>query len=1030
MSKLSYYEYSSKKNIEKFQSGISQTTSLITLTPTEDRYFMFDATTNSITGYNMALEPPMDIVIPSKIGGIDVNILDRNVFINNSNIKSINFQLNTNITNIYYSTFSMCTNLTSIILPNSLTTIEPFAFSYCSSLTSITLPPNLNMMDSNPFIGCSNLKEFINNSPNYSVQDGVLFNANKTTLIAYLAGKINNIYSIPIGVTKIVDNAFAESHNITSIILPDGLTDIGVNVFGGCYNLININLPTGIQKIDIYTFTTCSSLTSIIIPNSVTSIHNTAFENCRSLSSITFEGSCPTINNTINYIGNPVNVYYYNYYTCYNDTTFRNKIPNSNWIGLSPSTSPLPQTSSSTQLPQTSSSNPIFLTDNYKIYNNVILVTYIMFNKLIYNIYNKTNILSLLQNYNIDINFIIEELAKSNINIPTITTSSITSNNNERNSIKKIIYYLNIYEPLIRIFLFICPDFFDIYEYKSLLIYLYGVNIANIFNYLKNKCNHIRLNLLLDDSTFNVDKKLFAIFTLDNNINKTELNVRNSFAPIKNQINDIILDNQEIKIDIVKLLQRNKLEPIENNITDFKSDILNIIFNITAGQLSLFDYNEEKYNRIRLDTIVKIGELHTKMYPSINILITNQNNFVTIKTNLLSKLSELRLFLVNLGFDKSDNTTNPEELAEIKATFYNIIDALLRTYNFNPIIDKLKNEQNVDTDNMYAKFFYSIFRVYLTYTTNLNFMNALTNMQQKIKNFKFIDQFISLLNIISNSTELDYLILVLFQAYSIIDKIGFGKLDIAQEDWNVPNFNLKININIEKLFCLLSLRIFNNSSNDDATLLYNNMINNTNNIESLEYILEPVICNNNCDNSRIINNNEIESYTLPYIRDILRSSITFNINDPELEAPINTGCNTYSIKFTDNDIANAYNKYYDLNYICGGEIYVNKDPLVIKLVQQKYINGVVIKHISYNNCLAKFKLEYSNDGNNWTSIKTPSNDDIFYGNSLSNSINRNNFICFNRVNAKYIKLIPIEIKDIEYDNRVQLKVTLLVDTTA
>jgi hypothetical protein len=69
------------------------------------------------------------------------------------------------------------------------------------------------------------------------------------------------------------------------------------------------------------------------------------------------------------------------------------------------------------------------------------------------------------------------------------------------------------------------------------------------------------------------------------------------------------------------------------------------------------------------------------------------------------------------------------------------------------------------------------------------------------------------------------------------------------------------------------------------------------------------------------------------------------------------------------------------------------------------------------------------NGNDWVQIKNLSNDDIFNGKSLSTSINRNNFICFNSVTTKYIKLIPIEIKDIEYNNRTQLKVTLLVETS-
>ena len=112
--------------------------------------------------------------------------------------------------------FSGCSSLTSVTIGNSVTSIGMYAFSGCSSLTSINVDAN---------------------NSNYSSTDGVLFNKDKTTLIAYPRGE-QGAYTIPNSVTSIGEYAFYECSSLTFITIPNSVTSIGGSAFYGCTGLI------------------------------------------------------------------------------------------------------------------------------------------------------------------------------------------------------------------------------------------------------------------------------------------------------------------------------------------------------------------------------------------------------------------------------------------------------------------------------------------------------------------------------------------------------------------------------------------------------------------------------------------------------------------------------------------------------------------------------------------------------------------------------------------------------------------------
>ena len=101
-----------------------------------------------------------------------------------------------------------------------------------------------------------------NESKAFIYEDHVLFNKDKTTLIAYIAEETN--YTIPNSVTTIGDSAFAFCDSLTSINIPNSVTTIGDSAFVWCDSLTNINIPNSVTTIEDGAFYGCTSLPSHI----------------------------------------------------------------------------------------------------------------------------------------------------------------------------------------------------------------------------------------------------------------------------------------------------------------------------------------------------------------------------------------------------------------------------------------------------------------------------------------------------------------------------------------------------------------------------------------------------------------------------------------------------------------------------------------------------------------------------------------------------------------------------------------------
>jgi hypothetical protein len=190
-------------------------------------------------------------------------------------------------TSIGERAFNGCRRLTDMALGDSVTRISREAFTGCTNLTDIRIPASVSFLGSELFRNCTRLSTITveAGNPFYSSVDGVLFNANQTTVIEYPPGK-GETYTIPTGVTRIGEYAFA-----------------------GRTGLASVTIPSTVTHIDDEAFRNCTSLTSVTIPGSVTRLGEEAFENCTSLTAVYFLGNAPSLDDAF-YGANNVTVYY------------------------------------------------------------------------------------------------------------------------------------------------------------------------------------------------------------------------------------------------------------------------------------------------------------------------------------------------------------------------------------------------------------------------------------------------------------------------------------------------------------------------------------------------------------------------------------------------------------------------------------------------------------------------------------------------------------------------------------------------
>lgn len=224
-------------------------------------------------------------------------------------VKLISISIPDLVNTINQGMFRDCIRLSSISLPESLLKIRSYAFAGCSNLASISIPESVTSIDTGAFENCSGLSGISIPGLVNSIGNGAFSGCNNITSISLPEGLTsigaNTFYncssltfiSIPESVASIGEYAFYNCSSLTSISIPLDVYKIGKYTFYGCSNLTRISIPDSVISIGLAAFCGCSNLTSITIPDSVISIDGSAFENCSSLINITLPESVSSIGN-------------------------------------------------------------------------------------------------------------------------------------------------------------------------------------------------------------------------------------------------------------------------------------------------------------------------------------------------------------------------------------------------------------------------------------------------------------------------------------------------------------------------------------------------------------------------------------------------------------------------------------------------------------------------------------------------------------------------------------------------------------
>ena len=194
------------------------------------------------------------------------------------------------VTSIGDNAFYYCSKLTSVTISNSVTSIGEYAFYYCDSLTSITIPNSVTSIEKYAFNNCSSLTSII--IPN-----------SVTSLGNYAFCGCSYLTSVTINSDAIMNKSYSDDYNMLSIFgsqvteyaIGNDVKGIGNYAFYNCSSLTSVTISNSVTSIKGSAFSECSSMTSVTIPNSVDSIGNDAFKGCNKLVDIYCYATTPPV---------------------------------------------------------------------------------------------------------------------------------------------------------------------------------------------------------------------------------------------------------------------------------------------------------------------------------------------------------------------------------------------------------------------------------------------------------------------------------------------------------------------------------------------------------------------------------------------------------------------------------------------------------------------------------------------------------------------------------------------------------------
>lgn len=216
-----------------------------------------------ITGY---YGTDKDIVIPEKIKGKTVVAIGESAF-SSPYITSV--EIPDTVTTIRTKAFFQCSELKTVRMSESIESIGDSAFFLCPKLESILLPPSLKNLEGGAFYGCENLEFEIPEGSAFEYVDGVLYSDNKSCVYMVSENVDLNTFEFPNTVRSFSPYSLACHNELINFTIPSGVTDIPESMLLSCENLETIIIPDTVKTIGEMAFFGCMKLKSITVPASV-----------------------------------------------------------------------------------------------------------------------------------------------------------------------------------------------------------------------------------------------------------------------------------------------------------------------------------------------------------------------------------------------------------------------------------------------------------------------------------------------------------------------------------------------------------------------------------------------------------------------------------------------------------------------------------------------------------------------------------------------------------------------------------------
>lgn len=248
------------------------------------QYVKLDDKNIKITRY---IGEGLDVVIPSKLDNYTVTKIGENLTYSNKNVTSVTFP--DSVKKLEMFTLVGTTKIKKVTFGKYVTEIPGYFLYECHGIKSYTVPPQITKLNASAFPdslksltigkglktfnGVFSLGMFVpveeikvsRNNKYFSSKDGVLYNKNKTKLIAYPGGKKSSKFTIPKSVKIVGKDSFVWHKYIKNVTFTKNVKKIESKAFSECKKLSSINIPKNITVIDDSAFDSCKAVTKLTI---------------------------------------------------------------------------------------------------------------------------------------------------------------------------------------------------------------------------------------------------------------------------------------------------------------------------------------------------------------------------------------------------------------------------------------------------------------------------------------------------------------------------------------------------------------------------------------------------------------------------------------------------------------------------------------------------------------------------------------------------------------------------------------------